>query len=174
MISAKLQPSISNMPTSWRVNHKAASSPTFKKFHPDLVGPSNRTGGYNQVTGLDNPRQEGFAEASRALGGDELKASMWKRVKMASTSDSRIVCLGCGCHTDRWERQRQAQGQHFGSVVRQDKILAPFGEPIAGPWGPVVWGNVKALIASDLTNIERNDDYSICLVSDEGGSWAFI
>ncbi|OQE13324.1 hypothetical protein PENFLA_c050G10293 [Penicillium flavigenum] len=46
----------------------------------------------NQITGLDNPRQEGFAEASRALSRDELKASMWK-TRSSESEDGKHVRL---------------------------------------------------------------------------------
>ncbi|KAF4769065.1 hypothetical protein HAV15_008615 [Penicillium sp. str.  len=126
--------------------------PTFKKFHPGSVGFFDENGGWNQITDLGKEGQsetDGFTALGRTLSRDEPKASMWK-TRSSESEDGNHVRLSGGIQKNSASGKA---GLVTGSLVKREKILAPFGKPIS-KWASE---NAKALLASDFsTDIEKN------------------
>lgn len=143
--------------------------PTFKKFHPGSVGFFDESGGWNQITDLckeGQPNADGFTALGRTLSHDEPKTSIWK-TRSSESEDGQHVRLSGGLSAaaaaavpvdvnGEGKRKTSASGKAglvTGSLVKREKILAPFGKPVAS-WASQ---NAKALLASDFsTDIEKN------------------
>ncbi|KAL2697333.1 hypothetical protein AAEP93_011237 [Penicillium crustosum] len=143
--------------------------PTFKKFHPGSVGFFDENGGWNQITDLSKegqPKIDGFTALGRTLSREEPTASMWKTRSSESEDGDHIRLSGGlsaaaaaavpidvnGDGTHKNSASGKA-GLVTGSLVKREKILAPFGKPVS-KWASE---NAKALLASDFsTDIEKN------------------
>ncbi|KAJ5531574.1 hypothetical protein N7527_004967 [Penicillium freii] len=143
--------------------------PPFKKFHPGSVGFFDENGGWNQITDLGKEGQsktDGFTALGRTLSRDEPTASMWK-TRSSESEDGNHVRLSGGLSaaaaaavpidvSGDGKHKHSASGKAglvTGSLVKREKILAPFGKPVS-KWASE---NAKALLASDFsTDIEKN------------------
>ncbi|KAJ5781137.1 hypothetical protein N7457_006297 [Penicillium paradoxum] len=143
--------------------------PTFKKFHPGSVGFFDENGGWNQVTDLCKEGQstaDGFTALGRTLNRDEPKTSIWK-TRSSESEDGQHVRLSGGVSAaaaaavpvdvkGEGKHKTSASGKAglvTGSIVKREKILAPFGKPVTA-WAS---SNAKTLLASDFsTDIEKN------------------